>query len=110
MPDGWLKANSNPKPGEIHAAGENEEVVIWRSASGKLCAMDSRCPHQWSHLAYEGAVSGEELICQSHFWCFTQSGQGYKQTLSGRQDPKSDIPTYETQETEGEIWIKLPPP
>ena len=110
MPENWLRANSNPNPGEIHTAGDDEEIIIWRSETGKLCAMDSRCPHQWSHLAYEGAVSGEELVCQSHFWCFTQSGQGYKQTLAGRQDPKADITTYEVQESKGTIWIKLSDP
>ena len=67
------------------------DLVVWRTATGVLAACDSRCPHQWSHLAGEGVVDGEELVCVSHFWRFDTEGHGSKLSMAGRRDPKGDV-------------------
>ena len=109
--DNWVCVFKNPKslkPGQItEFSQDNTELVIWRSESGKLCASEARCPHQWSHLAAEGQVTGEELVCTSHFWTFNLSGQGYKENLQGRRDKKSDLKTYPCQEKADGIYVQL---
>lgn len=84
---------------------DDTEVVVWRTASGVLAACDSRCPHQWSHLASAGAVDGEELVCLSHFWRFDTAGHGSKMAMNGRRDPKGDVATFPVREVEGRIEV-----
>lgn len=90
--------------------GEDDEIVVWRTASGLVAACDARCPHQWSHLAAAGVVDGEELVCLSHFWRFDTGGHGAKLSMTGRRDPKSDVGTYAVRESDGRIEVLGPEP
>ncbi len=88
--------------------GKIYDLVIWRSQSGQACVMDSRCPHQWSHLGSQGAVVGEQIVCGTHFWCFDLDGTGWKENeRKGRMDRKADIETYICEERDGGIFIKV---
>jgi phenylpropionate dioxygenase-like ring-hydroxylating dioxygenase large terminal subunit len=80
-------------------------AVLWRSGSGRLAACDARCPHQWSDLAVEGAVVGEELVCLAHHWRFDADGCGSKLGMTGRRDPKADVLAYATRVQDG--WIEI---
>jgi len=86
------------------------DLVVWRTASGRPCVMEARCPHQWSHLGAEGVVDGEEIVCTAHFWRFTLDGAGAKVGMTGRRDPKADIAVYECKESEGEVVVRLAGP
>jgi 3-ketosteroid 9alpha-monooxygenase subunit A len=88
----------------------DDELVVWRTASGVLTACDARCPHQWSHLAGAGVVDGEELVCLSHFWRFDTEGHGSKVAMNGRRDPKSDVATFAVREVAGRIEVEVPEP
>ena len=83
------------------------EIVVWRTAAGVLSACDGRCPHQWSNLADEGEVQGEELVCTAHHWRFDVEGRGTKRNVLGRRDPKSDVPTHPVREELGTIELLL---
>ena len=96
-----------PGPGSMAEAVLGvENLVVWRTALGEVCVMEARCPHQWSHLAQEGWVDGDELVCLAHFWRFTTSGEGWKANLGGRRDRKGDIDVYPCRESKGRIWIR----
>jgi phenylpropionate dioxygenase-like ring-hydroxylating dioxygenase large terminal subunit len=84
------------------------ELVAWRTSRGRLCVMDARCPHQWSHLAFEGVVDGDEILCGAHFWQFDCEGRGTKVNLAGRRDPKADIAVFASRERDGVIEVDLP--
>ena len=86
----------------------DRELVVWRSASGRVCAMDARCPHQWSYLAAEGVVDGDELVCGAHFWRFDAEGKGTKQNLFGRRDEKASIEVFATRELDGSVEADIP--
>jgi phenylpropionate dioxygenase-like ring-hydroxylating dioxygenase large terminal subunit len=86
----------------------DRELVAWRDASGVPCVMDARCPHQWSHLAAEGIVAGDEMVCGAHFWRFDRTGHGSKVNVNGRRDDKADIEVYRCRERDGQIEIELP--
>ena len=56
-----------PTAGIRDAAIGDLDLVVWRAADGGLCAMEARCPHQWSHLGAEGTVVGDEIVLGHHF-------------------------------------------
>ena len=87
-----------------------DDIVVWRTQSGVLAACDSRCPHQWSHLAAGGVVDGEELVCLSHFWRFDIAGRGAKISMMGRRDPKGEVVTFGVRELGGRIEVEVPDP
>jgi phenylpropionate dioxygenase-like ring-hydroxylating dioxygenase large terminal subunit len=83
------------------------ELVVWRSADGRPTVCEARCPHQWSHLAAEGAVDGDELVCLSHFWRFDAGGRGSKINVKGRRDAKGDIEVFACRERDGRIEVEM---
>ena len=83
-----------------------DDLVVWRTALGQVCVMEAHCPHQWSHLAQEGSVDGEELVCLTHFWRFTTNGEGWKVNMDGRRDRKGDIKIHPCSEVDGQIWVR----
>jgi phenylpropionate dioxygenase-like ring-hydroxylating dioxygenase large terminal subunit len=86
------------------------DLVAWRSRDGLLTVCDSRCPHEWSHLAFEGVVDGDELVCTAHFWRFDAEGRGTKLNVKGRRDPKSDVAVVPSRERDGMIEVAIEPP
>lgn len=110
-PMGWepLAPAEAVAPGAVVAVDVGDlELVVWRTLAGEAVVMDARCPHQWSHLAAEGVVDGDELVCVSHFWRFDTHGCGSKLSVLGRRDPKGDIPTFPCREAAGTIEADLP--
>jgi len=84
------------------------EVVVWRGASGRLCATDARCPHQWSHFAAEGVVDGDELVCTAHFWRFDHAGTGCRIDGKGRREPVTGLAVYAVREpSDGTVVVSL---
>jgi nitrite reductase/ring-hydroxylating ferredoxin subunit len=49
------------------------DVVIWRSASGKVNAWNDRCQHRGMRLSH-GFVRGERLSCIYHGWTYDTGG------------------------------------
>jgi phenylpropionate dioxygenase-like ring-hydroxylating dioxygenase large terminal subunit len=47
-----------------------EELVLFRTASGKVHAMDAYCPHLGGHFGHGGTVEGETIRCPFHGFCF----------------------------------------
>lgn len=104
----WVPiASAELTPGSIvEAKIDSEELVVWRTQEGLPCVMDARCPHQWSHLGAEGVVEGEELVCLTHCWRFSRSGEGWKAGMTGRRDRKGDITVWPCKEESNWIWIQ----
>lgn len=87
------------------------EVVVWRAMSGRLCATDARCPHQWSHFAAEGVVDGDELVCTSHLWRFDTDGAGCRIDGKGGREPVIGLAVYPVHESpDGSITVALVAP
>jgi phenylpropionate dioxygenase-like ring-hydroxylating dioxygenase large terminal subunit len=83
------------------------ELVVWRAVDGRVTVCDARCPHQWSHLAAEGAVDGDELVCLSHHWRFDAEGRGSKVNVKGRRDAKGDVAVFACRERDGRIEVEM---
>lgn len=86
------------------------ELVVWRAVDGRPTVCEARCPHQWSHLAAEGAVDGDELVCLTHHWRFGPDGRGSKLNVKGRRDPKGDLLVFACRERDGRIEVELTEP
>jgi phenylpropionate dioxygenase-like ring-hydroxylating dioxygenase large terminal subunit len=97
--------------------GKSLEVIFWKSPialfrgeSGKVSAIENRCPHRQLRLT-SGIVEGEEIICQYHGWNFDGCGKctGISHEL-GKGKGKSELPnikinSYPVQEKYGLIWV-----
>jgi phenylpropionate dioxygenase-like ring-hydroxylating dioxygenase large terminal subunit len=104
-----LGASAAVADGEIVAVEHGErDLVLWRTFDGAPVVMEARCPHEWSHLAAEGVVDGDEIVCTAHFWRFDAEGTGTKVNIKGRRDPKSDIAVFAVRERDGRIEAVLP--
>lgn len=108
----WLAliAGDEIDPGMIVEARLDErDLVVWRSELGTACVMDARCPHQFSHLAAEGQVAGEEIICCSHWWRFALDGTGSYEDARGHREERAAIGILPCREHEGTVWIRVSP-
>lgn len=109
-PAGWIRVlGAPPAPGSVTEG--RCDVVVWTTESGATCVVDSRCPHQWSSLASEGVVVGEELLCTAHGWRFDTAGRGTKLNALGRRDRKGDVETVAHRVgTDGAILVRRDEP
>src|SRR5438045_2320109 len=94
-----------PDPGITTAVVDGEELVVWRSATGVVCAHQRRCPHLDQDLA-EGNVSGDELVCAAHGWSIACDGTVFKRNEAGRVDPKGTIHTWQARDAGGKISVR----
>jgi nitrite reductase/ring-hydroxylating ferredoxin subunit len=53
----------------------DREIVLFRTSSGNLQAIESYCPHLGAHIGHGGTVEGEELRCPFHGFRFSASGR-----------------------------------
>ena len=84
------------------------DVVVWRTAAGSACVMESRCPHEWTHLGAEGVVDGDELVCCSHLWRFTTSGAGSTLGRDGTRTERASIGVFPCREIDDRIEALIP--
>lgn len=101
-------AASDVPPGAIVAVDlDDRELVVWRTTDGEPVAMDARCPHQWSHLAFEGVIDGDEVVCTAHFWRFDRGGCGTKLNVLGRRDEKAPIEVFPCRQVDGNLEVDV---
>ena len=69
-PQGWyvVARSRELAPGRLRTVSlAGRQVVVFRGRSGRLGAVDSRCPHMGAHLRH-GEVRGDEIMCPLHGW------------------------------------------
>ena len=81
---GWyvIGYSSEIKPGEVKPAKWfNQDLVVFRTESGRLSVLDAYCPHMGAHLGkpspheFGGGVCGETLACPFHGWQWNTEGE-----------------------------------
>ena len=87
----------------------SEPVVIGRTGSGKLLALQDRCPHRFMPLSL-GRMIGEHLRCACHGACFDTGGACV--TVPGQDSPPQNarVRSYPLVERHGYIWIWMGDP
>jgi phenylpropionate dioxygenase-like ring-hydroxylating dioxygenase large terminal subunit len=78
---GWyvIGYSSEIRPGEVKPARWfGQDLVVFRTESGALSALDAYCPHMGAHLGqpgeFGGRVCGEALQCPWHGWQWDTTG------------------------------------
>jgi 3-ketosteroid 9alpha-monooxygenase subunit A len=78
---GWYQIgySTDLKPGEVKPARWlNQDLVMFRTESGKLAVLDAYCRHMGAHLGrvgeFGGGVCGENIQCPFHAWQWDTEG------------------------------------
>lgn len=107
FPRGWYAVGFSEEfpPGAVvtrKLAGK--EVVLYRTQSGAINAVDPICPHLGAHLGHGGSVVGETLRCPFHGFRFDRSGScvatGYDTT-----PPRVRATTWPIEENHGVVLL-----
>lgn len=109
---------SHDLPSAVAMAAELNgiELVVWRSASGRLSAWSDRCPHRGMRLSH-GFVRGETLSCIYHGWVYGTSGACQYIPAHPTLVPPTAIrvEAFSCVEADGVLWLapagttRLPP-
>ncbi len=93
------------KKGKAHGATfAGEPIVIVRTESGKIYALEDRCAHRQIPLRH-GVVTGEQLKCTYHGWSYNHQGRCAVPYLpKGAALPKG-VRAYPSREAYGLIFI-----
>jgi vanillate O-demethylase monooxygenase subunit len=79
-------------------------VVLYRTESGRIVALEDRCPHRFAPLSL-GRVIGENLRCGYHGAQFDCSGACVAVPGQSILPPKAKVASFPTVEKHGYIWI-----
>jgi phenylpropionate dioxygenase-like ring-hydroxylating dioxygenase large terminal subunit len=81
------------------------QLALFRSASGKVAALDAFCPHMGMNLGV-GKVVGEHLKCLFHEWKFDNFGQCIDiPCLKKKVENGKSVQSYPVEEKYGFIWV-----
>ncbi|MFT3766848.1 MAG: Rieske 2Fe-2S domain-containing protein [Minicystis sp.] len=93
-------AELGKKPAGVRVAGR--EMVVFRTASGRLGALADRCPHRGMRLS-EGRVEGGCVVCPYHGWRWAPDGAGQS---PGNPRLRPETEHFDVVDRLGAIWVK----
>jgi nitrite reductase/ring-hydroxylating ferredoxin subunit len=82
-----------------------KELIIFRTASGKIAVSDAYCPHMGGHFGYGGVVEGESIKCPFHFFCFDTQGDCTATGYGTKPSPRLKLPVWHSREKNGFIIV-----
>ncbi|MDC1295699.1 Rieske 2Fe-2S domain-containing protein [Myxococcota bacterium] len=80
-PTGWFQIGWSAEipPGGVKPMKYfGEELVAFRTQSGRLSVLEPYCVHMGTHLGYGGKIRGECIACPYHGWEFDADGANTK--------------------------------
>jgi nitrite reductase/ring-hydroxylating ferredoxin subunit len=109
MTEGWIATGlSRDLPNGVVMVGRwrDNDLAVWRSASGKLAAWKDRCPHRGMRLSH-GFVRGETLACIYHGWVYGTDGACQHIPAHPALTPPAAIRTegFACVEEDGVLWL-----
>lgn len=106
-PDYWypLAWSHEVKRGKTHGVTfAGEPIVLARTESGKVFALEDRCAHRQVPL-HQGVVDGESIRCGYHGWTYDCSGKCIDVPYLGRERLPNGVRSYPCREIEGLIFV-----
>ncbi|WP_225411584.1 Rieske 2Fe-2S domain-containing protein [Stigmatella hybrida] len=80
----------------------NSEIVLFRTAGGKVSALEDRCPHRSMRLS-KGWVENDKIVCPYHLWKYDGEGKG-QSPCNPQMKPR--VQRYDVTERYGAVWVK----
>jgi renierapurpurin 18,18'-hydroxylase len=83
-----------------------QAIALYRDSTGKVHALEDRCPHRQVKLSH-GRVMGDELECAYHGWRFDSTGEcaAVPYLAANQKLPSCKIRPYPVIEQDGFIWL-----
>lgn len=85
-----------------------QELVLFRTESGKAKLMEPYCPHLGAHLGHGGKVKGESIACPFHAWEIDGTGSvtniPYAKNMPKRATEGSCLHAFPIQEINQMVW------
>jgi 3-ketosteroid 9alpha-monooxygenase subunit A len=106
---GWIQVawSAEVPPGEtrtMHYFGQ--ELLAWRTPSGRLHVMDAYCEHLGAHLGYGGTVTDHDTIaCPFHGWEWNGEGRNARIPYQDRPNKARRIRTWEVREVNECVFV-----
>ena len=88
------------QPVGVRLAGQ--EIVLFRTADGKIGALVDQCPHRRMRLSL-GKVVGDKLRCMYHGWTYDCAGNGES---PGTPKLQACARHFDAQERFGAVWLR----
>ena len=77
------------------------EIAVFK-VKDKFFALNNICPHQQSHIIYDGAIEDEFVVCPAHGWKFNlRTGKKY----SG----SNGLQVYSFKVVDDKVFVKVLP-
>jgi nitrite reductase/ring-hydroxylating ferredoxin subunit len=108
LPDGWFAVafSDDLAPGDVQAIRYfGQELVLFRTESGRAVVLDAHCPHLGAHLGVGGRVIGESLRCPFHAWRFDLAGQCVEVPYARRIPPRARTRSWDVAERNAMILV-----
>jgi phenylpropionate dioxygenase-like ring-hydroxylating dioxygenase large terminal subunit/putative sterol carrier protein len=107
FPTGWFAVAFSPDiaPGEVKTLHYfDRDIVLFRSQSGVVSALDKTCPHLGAHLG-GGQVEGDCLRCPFHGWAFDVEGRCVDVPYAPKIPPRARVEKWPTLEQDGVVFV-----
>ena len=77
------------------------EIAVFKINS-KVFALSNICPHQQTHLIYDGFIEDEFVVCPAHGWKFN--------LRTGKKDSGSNgLQVYPVEVIDDKVYVKVTP-
>lgn len=101
-PLAWSREVRKGRAHGVHFAGD--PIVLVRTETGKLFALEDRCAHRQVPL-HAGVVDGETLRCCYHGWSYDCSGKCIDVPYLGKERLPNGVRAYPCREQAGLIFV-----
>jgi phenylpropionate dioxygenase-like ring-hydroxylating dioxygenase large terminal subunit len=111
IPTGWYHIGWTGElaPGAVKPLKYfGQELVAFRTATGRLTVLDAFCSHLGAHLGYGGKVAGDCIVCPYHGWQW--HADGHNTVIPYQQDTmKKPLRTWPVTEQDGMMFVWYDP-
>jgi NAD(P)H-dependent nitrite reductase small subunit len=77
------------------------EIAVFK-VRDEIFALNNICPHQQSHLIYDGFIEEEFVVCPAHGWKFNLK--------TGKKDSGSNgLQVFPVKVVDGKVYVKVSP-
>jgi 3-ketosteroid 9alpha-monooxygenase subunit A len=81
------------------------DLVIYRSRSGRVVVLDAHCLHMGAHLGHGGKVAGEQIVCPFHGWKWDCDGSNAEIPYSQQRPITKRLRSWTVLEQSGLVLV-----